>query len=57
MITVAAAVAGLLASAGAASASPHPVTVHAQTYVTDRPDGGNGSPDPYWADEEASPVT
>lgn len=49
------AAAALLASAGAASASaatsPH-VTVQATTIVTDRPDGGNGSPDPYWADDD-----
>lgn len=44
------AAAALTATAGTASASP-PVTVHAHTIVTDRPDGGNGSPDPYWADD------
>lgn len=46
--------AALLAGAGAASASVHPVQqpqVRAVTFVTDRPDGGNGSPDPYWADD------
>jgi len=48
----------LAASAGAASAHPKPplpgpslLTVHAQTYIADRPDGGNGTPDPYWADD------
>lgn len=47
------AVAALLGSAGAASAAPHPapVSVRAVTYLSDRPDGGNGSPDPYWADD------
>ena len=61
-ITIAAAtVAALLASAGAASAAPQHlpvlpsgpslVTAHALTYLTDRPDGGNGSPNPYWADD------
>ena len=53
-ITVAGiAAAAVLASAGAASATP--VTpqppVHAQTILKDRPDGGNGTPDPYWADD------
>ena len=46
--------AALLAGAGAASASVHSVPqpqVRAVTFVTDRPDGGNGSPDPYWADD------
>ena len=48
----------LLVPAAAASAhilpplpDPSLLTVHAQTYLTDRPDGGNGSPDPYWADD------
>ena len=51
----------LAASAGAASAhrtpadpsgpGPSLLTVHALTNLTDRPDGGNGSPDPYWADD------
>ena len=45
----------LLASAGAAAAAPHPAplphTVTAVTMLTDRPDSGNGSPDPYWADD------
>ena len=44
----------LVAGAGAASASVHSVPqpqVRAVTFVTDRPDGGNGSPDPYWADD------
>ena len=54
LIASAAAVA-LLASAGAASAMPTPISgpapVHAQTLVLDRPDDGNGSPDPYWADD------
>jgi hypothetical protein len=50
-----AAAAALLASAGAASAMPTPISgphaVQAHTLVTGRPDGGNGSPDPYWADD------
>lgn len=58
-ITVSATAAALLASAGAASAAPRIVplpgpslvTVHALTNLTDRPDSGNGSPDPYWADD------
>lgn len=52
-ITAAALAAALLATAAAAHASPHlpGVTVHGLTSVTDRPDGGNGSPDPYWADD------
>jgi hypothetical protein len=54
-ITAAIATAALLASAGAASAMPTPIAgphpVQAHTLVTDRPDGGNGSPDPYWADD------
>jgi hypothetical protein len=45
----------LLAGAGAAAAAPRPnpgpQQVRAQTLVADRPDGGNGSPDPYWADD------
>jgi hypothetical protein len=46
-----AASAALVASAGAAAASPQPHKVAAVTFVTDRPDSGNGSPDPYWADD------
>jgi hypothetical protein len=38
----------LLASAGAASASPAPQQVRAATFITDRPDGGNAG---YWADD------
>jgi hypothetical protein len=59
-ITIAAA-AALVASAGAASAAPQhlpvlppgppTVTAHAVTHLADRPDGGNGTPDPYWADD------
>jgi hypothetical protein len=45
----------LLAGAGAAAAAPRPgpgpQQVRAQTLVADRPDDGNGSPDPYWADD------
>ena len=37
----------IVATAGAANASPHPVT-QAQTHITDRPDGGNGGD---WADD------
>lgn len=33
------------------SGPPSLLTVHAQTYLTDRPDSGNGTPDPYWADD------
>jgi hypothetical protein len=46
-----AAVAMPMATAAAASASPVPQQTRAVTFVTDRPDGGNGSPDPYWADD------
>ena len=46
-----AASAALTGMAGAASASPPPHQVTAVTFVTDRPDGGNGTPDPYWADD------
>ena len=42
------AAAAVAATAGAAHAAPQPVTVHAQTSVTDRPDGGNGGT---WADD------
>ena len=51
-LTALAASAALLAGAGAASASPpaHQVT-SAVTFVADRPDSGNGTPDPYWADD------
>lgn len=52
-----AASAALVLGAGAANASPRvlpklaPPVVTAVTFVQDRPDGGNGSPDPYWADD------
>jgi hypothetical protein len=47
-----AAAVSLLATAGAASAAPavHQPAWHASTKVTDRPDGGNGSPQ-WWADD------
>lgn len=38
-------------SATAASAAPHSPSTHIHTQLADRPDGGNGSPDPYWADD------
>lgn len=51
-LTAAAAAAALLIPAAAASAAPPPAPpVHALTIVLDRPDGGNGSPNPYWADD------
>lgn len=54
-LIAATAAAALLASAGAASAAPRPAPapslVLALTHLTDRPDGGNGNPDPYWADD------
>ena len=31
--------------------APPLVTVHALTHLSDRPDSGNGAPDPYWADD------
>ena len=42
------AVTGLLATAGAASAAPHQVTVRALTFIKDRPDSGNAGD---WADD------
>jgi hypothetical protein len=48
-LTAAAACAALAVTGGVASAAPHPAPVHAVTVIMDRPDGGNGSPDPYWA--------
>ena len=59
-VTAVLASAGLIAGAGAASASASPralplpglpVAALAVTFVADRPDDGNGSPDPYWADD------
>jgi hypothetical protein len=50
LTVLAATAAAGIALAGTASASPQP-SVHAVTHITDRPDGGNGSPDPYWADD------
>lgn len=48
LLAVMAAVPAVLAL-GATAASAH-VLPHTQTRITDRPDGGNGSP-PYWADD------
>jgi hypothetical protein len=50
LTVLAVAAAALAVTAGTASATPQP-SVHAVTHITDRPDGGNGSPDPYWADD------
>jgi hypothetical protein len=50
IIAAAATAAALLSAAAPVHAAAHP-SWHALTLVTDRPDGGNGSPDPYWADD------
>lgn len=49
IMTVLAGGAAVFAMAVPASAAP--AAAHAQTYLVDRPDGGNGNPDPYWADD------
>ena len=66
-LSVTAAAAALVASAAAASAAPQhlpllpgpapsPAPVTAVTHLTDLPDGGNGSPSPYWADDTLTRV-